>query len=135
MNLFKIKLSQLTFANVKGFIQGHWNKKVNEDGEYENYMYLSRLALANPNCLIDKMCPCGCEHPEKLYDPRGCDEKCYPNMMSRDDFKRYRASAQYEEDYENLVDFIIEKLATNEIHFKVEDIYNKGKKITKFTIL
>ena len=49
MNLFKIKLSQINFANIKGFIQGHWNKKVNEDEEYENYMNLCSLAFDTPN--------------------------------------------------------------------------------------
>lgn len=133
MNLSKIKLSQITFANIKGFFQGHFNKKV-RNGEYENYMYLTRLAYANVNCLKDGICPCGCEHPEKLYDPRPCDEGCYPQFISRAEYDIYRKSPMYDEKMEDLIEFIIEKLSTNEIHFKVEDVMLKGKKITKFTI-
>lgn len=133
MNLSKIKLSQITFANIKGFFQGHFNKKV-RNGEYENYMYLTRLAYANVNCLKDGICPCGCEHPEKLYDPRECEEGCYKEFMSRDAFKSYRASPLYDIQYEDMVDIIIDKLSQNEIAFNVMDIYKNGKKITKFTI-
>lgn len=133
MNLSKIKLSQITFDNIKGFFQGHFNKKV-RNGEYENYMYLTRLAYANVNCLKDGICPCGCEHPEKLYDPRPCDEGCYPQFISRAEYDIYRKSPMYDEKMEDLIEFIIEKLSTNEIHFKVEDVVLKGKKITKFTI-
>lgn len=101
------KPAKITFKNIKKFIQGHIrsmllklsnNKfvskfsedlKILEPHQVEQYKW--RLTIMNPQCLNTGHCViCGCETPYLQMADESCDGKCYPEMMSKEEWQNYK---------------------------------------------
>lgn len=89
-----MKLSQITPSNIKGFIQGNFRKFMEDyPGVIEDYIYEQvqwRLGIMDENCLINKQCPCTCSVPNKQYEDRQCEKGCYPDMMNKEDWEKFK---------------------------------------------
>lgn len=44
----------------------------------------------NPNCVKNGMCPCECEFPDKQLEDRSCDLECYPPLMDKETWKKFK---------------------------------------------
>jgi hypothetical protein len=92
--LSKIKLSQLTPENIKGFLQGNVRKFLESyPGVIDDYIYEQiqwRLGIMDINCLQNKQCPCNCEVPAKQYENRPCENNCYPPMMNKEEWEQFK---------------------------------------------
>ena len=130
-----IKLSKITPSNVKGFITGWYNFLFRSEQEFLQHQFIFRLDMAQTSCLQNKMCPCFCELPEKLYDPRACDENCYPEFPSKESWEKIKDDPNYIANFEDTCDRVIHKLATNGIPFRVEDYKYKDKNRVRITLL
>lgn len=95
MKLKNLSLKDLTKANLKGFIQG-WSRFLIHsylpDGlpKYQEEIILYRLSIMSPDCLKAGQCPCTCTYPEKQFEDRQCENKCYPAMMSKAEWLDYK---------------------------------------------
>lgn len=96
--------AKINLKNIKRFLQG-WYRYIlyklqkHEDPESLNLLPLHkqeqfryRLQIMDKQCLADGKCKiCGCETPQLQMIDDACEGKCYPNMMSKeewDEFKR-----------------------------------------------
>lgn len=93
-----MKLSQITPSNIKGFIQGHTRKILEDfpgvigDHVYEQVQW--RLGIMNEDCIKNKMCPCTCQVPAKQYENRPCENNCYPPMMNKEEWEEFKTLAK-----------------------------------------
>lgn len=89
-----IKLSQITLSNIKGFLQGHFRQFVEDyPGVVGDYMYEQvqyRLGIMDEQCLLNKKCPCNCSVPSKQFEDRRCENECYGDMLSEEDWKQFK---------------------------------------------
>lgn len=87
--------AKINFLNVKGFIQGNFRKLLEdfpgivEDHIYEQVQY--RLGIMDENCIKNKMCPCECAVPNKQYEDRSCENHCYPPMMDKENWEKFKS--------------------------------------------
>ena len=107
-----IKLSQITVENIRGYLQGNLRKFLstlpNGVPDYIMEQIQYRLSEMDINCLERGYCPCNCSVPEKQYEDRSCERGCYPDMMSKEDWERYKISHKIE------LSKILEKLKERE---------------------
>lgn len=109
-----VKLSKITFKNIKGFIQGWYRYiryKVVYKSQYSNALgfskdletadyiteqalwRLNQVVLKSPQCLGKNGCvKCGCTFPEKAFEDRGCEGNCYPDMKNLKEWSQYKNS-------------------------------------------
>mgnify|MGYP001208099034 CR=1 FL=1 len=85
-----IKKEQITFKNVKAFIQGYYRHFVHiylQDKLIRNHIvdqYKVRMNSADKKCIVDGECKiCGCKTPALFWADKSCDKPCYPPMMSK----------------------------------------------------
>ena len=85
-----ITKEQITFKNVKAFIQGYYRYymytwfKTKLLREHIVNQYETRLNSVDKKCLNDGQCKlCGCAVPQLLWADKACDKPCYPPMMSK----------------------------------------------------
>lgn len=89
------KKEQLTFNNMKGFIQGNVRKFL-EDIDYNNLDYYIReqiiyRSLTCRTCTIEGKCViCGCQTPEKFYEDRACEGEKYPYMLEEKEWLKFK---------------------------------------------
>lgn len=89
-----MKLSQINPKNIKGFLQGNFRKFMEDypgiigDHIYEQVQY--RLGIMDENCLKNKQCPCTCSVPNKQYEDRQCENKCYGDMLSKENWEQFK---------------------------------------------
>lgn len=123
------KKEQITFENMKGFIQGNIRKFM-EDVDYNNLPWYIReqiiyRSLTCRTCTIEGKCViCGCQTPEKFYEDRACEGQKYPYMIDNEEewlmFKEKN----------NIMKETLEKtiLVTDKESFNFNDI-NEGEKV------
>lgn len=85
-----ITKEQITFKNVKAFIQGYYRYymyiwfKTKLLREHIVSQYRTRLNSVDKKCLADGQCKlCGCAVPQLLWADKACDKPCYPPMMDK----------------------------------------------------
>lgn len=99
--------AKITLKNIKKFFQGwtRWivlklskNKFVKKVSDsigllpgYKQEQFLFRLQTMNQECLKSGNCVvCGCETPQLQLADDACDGKCYPVMMNKEDWEKYK---------------------------------------------
>ena len=95
----KISGKDITMKNVWAYIQGTGRKKLMEDYPdiYQSPRHIQeqivwREVIANKQCFTSGQCisKCKCKMPDKLYSDKACDDGCYPEMMDRDQWFRFK---------------------------------------------
>lgn len=85
---------KINLPNIKGFIQGNLRKFLEDyPGFIDDYIYEQiqyRLGIMNEICLINKMCPCECSVPQKQYEDRSCENKCYPEIKNKEEWENFK---------------------------------------------
>lgn len=91
-----ITKEQITFKNVKAFIQGYYRYymytwfKTKLLREHIVSQYKTRLNSVDKKCLNDGQCKlCGCAVPQLLWADKACDKPCYPPMMNKTDWNKF----------------------------------------------
>lgn len=93
----KIGNYNITLKNIGAFIQGNTRAFLHNYGN--NFFSLDshiqeqvayRTALANKECLNKGVCKCNCKIPELFYADKQCEDKCYPLMMSKEDWEAFK---------------------------------------------
>ena len=92
-----ITKEQITFKNVKAFIQGYYRYymytwfKTKLLREHIVNQYETRLNSVDKKCLNDGQCKlCGCAVPQLLWADKACDKPCYPHMMNKSTWEYYK---------------------------------------------
>lgn len=88
-----MKLKQLTKSNIKGFLQGYWRALklfLGLDIEYRKEVFFYRIGMMDLDCVKNKECPCSCVIVYKQLEDRACENKCYEDMMSKEEWAEYR---------------------------------------------
>lgn len=88
----------ITAKNIFSFIQGNARKLIDRFGgdfikleDHIKEQIVFRDLNANPECKDKQECiHCGCPIPDLFYADKGCDLGCYPNMMSKEDWDKFK---------------------------------------------
>lgn len=93
-SLFK-KLKKITPENIKGFVEGYSKYYFNDlmtPLEKEQVEWRFKIVeKLSPECLENKVCKkCGCDIPAKLFESRGCEGNCYPQLMNEKEWKTFK---------------------------------------------
>jgi hypothetical protein len=119
--------SEINLTNIKAYLQGNLRKLAEEYGpdfikmkQHIREQVMFRKDIANPDCISNKECTeCGCGIPELFYADKQCGGKCYPYMMSKEDWEEYK---------KKLSNYTIEnKIEKVEFPFNWENINFKAK--------
>ncbi len=52
---------------------------------------LDQIKEKSPECIQHLHCiMCGCDIKEKSFESKGCDEGCYPEMMGKEEWEKYK---------------------------------------------
>ena len=58
---------------------------------------LSEIKRKSPNCINQMHCVmCGCEINEKSFESSGCEEGCYPEMMDKKTWEKFKKDNKIE---------------------------------------
>jgi hypothetical protein len=88
--------ARITLRNVWAVIQAFFRKKRRGLGGFDlpDHLYEQifwRRTVADPICWNQGVCKeCGCEMIGKTMEDRGCDGKCYPDMMNKSEWKEFK---------------------------------------------
>ena len=98
--------AKITLRNIKRYIQG-WMRFIlfryfNADGKdlkllrhHEVEQFKWRLQVMNPECLKNEKCViCGCQTPQLQMCGEACEGGCYPDMMNKPNWEKYKAENQ-----------------------------------------
>jgi len=103
------KIRNLSWSNVKAYIQGHLREKLYYSQKwnwlmplhiYEQISY--RLFVMNPECYSNGECVhCGCTTPALQMADKTCEGLCYPIMLDATDWHIYKREYNIEFRYWN----------------------------------
>jgi hypothetical protein len=94
-----INPAKITLRNVYAVIQAWFRKKRRSLGGFDlpDYMYEQiiwrrvQVIIKSPKCWESGSCiQCGCEILGKTMEDRGCEGKCYPEMMNAENWEIYK---------------------------------------------
>lgn len=91
--------AKINLKNIGRFIQGYTRNFSESLGlldkhKQEQVIWRAEQAkecTANGSCVY-----CGCTTPAKYYSDEGCEDpvkKCYPDMMSKEDWDKYKVTS------------------------------------------
>lgn len=91
----KITIKDITFKNIKSFIEGYWYdfviKMYNKRFKWIEDIALYRQALVkdnSPQCLTNGACvKCGCTTPQLFLAAKGCKGGCYDPRPSKTEWQ------------------------------------------------
>lgn len=93
----KIGKYDLTLSNINAFIQGKTRMLVEKYGNeffpletHIKEQIVWRESVANKECLSNKECKCGCPLPDMFFADKTCEDKCYPVMMSLEEWEAFK---------------------------------------------
>lgn len=89
--------TKITIPNIKGYLQAHYReilkdfdflpKHIQEQAEWR----LRQVAKKSPECLEKDSCKeCGCQVSSKVFEDRACEGKCYPKMLSDEEWNKFK---------------------------------------------
>lgn len=101
--------AKINLSNIKGFLQAHYRQILDEMGFLDKHIYeqwIYRIGIMNEECLINGMCPCECEVPAKQLEDRSCDNHCYRDMLSKEEWEEYKNEVEIEQDFKKAIERI-----------------------------
>lgn len=142
----KIGKYDITLQNISAFIQGNVRAILHNYGDsfytlspeiQEQVIY--RTSLANKECLENGKCKCNCSIPELFYADKQCEDKCYPYMMNKSDWEKFKLDNNIElsikteklkitsmfqavfKTNENEVNLLLNKNSVNDLKLSIEN--------------
>ena len=91
--------AKITLRNIYAVLQAFFRKKRRQMGGFDipSYMYEQiiwrriQVIILSEECWTSGHCTeCGCEITGKTMEDRACDGGCYPVMMSKDVWDKYK---------------------------------------------
>ncbi len=93
----KIWKYEVTLSNIGAFVQGKTRKLIDRYGgkffSLESHIkeqVVWRETVANKECVNNKECKCGCTIPDLLYSNKSCPDNCYPEMMDKEAWEKFK---------------------------------------------
>jgi len=94
----KIGRFNITLKNIKAYIQGKSRLFIKKYGadfikleEHIQEQIIWREERALPECIEKGQCiSCGCDMPDMLYSDKSCERKCYPEMMDKETWEKFK---------------------------------------------
>ncbi len=93
----KVGKYDVTISNIAAYLQGNFRKLVDkysagflELEEHIKEQIIWRETVASPYCMSNKECKCGCPIPDLFYADKACPDKCYPEMMNKEEWEGYK---------------------------------------------
>jgi hypothetical protein len=84
---------EISVRSVKNWVGSLVNEANPEPHIQEQYeMRLRLVSEKSPDCLLNGKCKCGCDMPEKLYEPEPCEYGCYERMLNQSDWNDKKKS-------------------------------------------
>ena len=90
--------AKITPENIKGFLQGWFRYSLLDvlpNHIREQIVY--RVGLMSEECLINGECPCECSIPAKQMENRSCENNCYGEMLTSEEWESLRGLSMVEE--------------------------------------
>lgn len=84
------RVKEINFANVRNFILAYYNKwRTRIFGlnwrERQFEWRKEQVRKKSPGCVLNDACvDCGCETPDKFWEPDPCEKGCYPGWMGKE---------------------------------------------------
>lgn len=106
--------AKITIPNIKGFLQGNARMFMSEYFSFKLPVHIEeqifyRFTIMNEDCLKNKACiHCGCAMPNKVFEDRACEEKCYPEMLDEKEWDLFKQDQRA--DIENIYEHAFFKL-------------------------
>jgi hypothetical protein len=92
-----MKLKQITFNNIRGFLQGHYRTLLKDFypealPEHIEEQFIYRCEAAKECLELGECKHCGCSTPEKFLSDDACenDPPCYGKMLSKKDWELFK---------------------------------------------
>lgn len=88
-----MEIREITLKNIKAFIQGYFRKFLLDKLTYiyEQVEYRKeQVAIKSPDCLNGQCVKCGCKTPELFYADKPCENKCYDELKSKEDWIKFK---------------------------------------------
>lgn len=101
-------MSDINLLNIKSYLVGNLRYKV-----YDNsFSFLIRrhileqiefrIANMNPECYNSGSCiKCGCKTTALQMANKACDEPCYPTMMDKENWERFKKGGMFYDHFTN----------------------------------
>lgn len=94
---------ELTWAKVWNFIGAYRNKFESSstdsfsDWKMEQFDWRHKLvAQKSPACITGGACvECGCDTPDKFFEPNACEGVCYPEWMTKEDWETFKNTDEW----------------------------------------
>lgn len=107
--------AKINLPNIKGFIQGNFRKLVNDFGDLlephikkEAEWRLNQVKEKSPECFNqDKCVHCGCQVSAKVFEDRGCEQGCYPEMMDKEEWEKFIFNWNLEQVYKEMDELML----------------------------
>lgn len=101
--------AKINLKNIKGYLQAHYRQVLDDMGFLEKHVYeqwVYRIGVMDESCLINGMCPCECEVPAKQLEDRSCENHCYKNMLSKEEWEEYKREIDTKQDFKRAIERI-----------------------------
>ena len=98
-----IMKAKINLKNIKSYIVGNYRYKL----YYSSYFYIlikkyireqieMRIECMDEECFLNGSCKlCGCETTALQMANKACDKPCYPAMMDKKSWERFKTGALY----------------------------------------
>ena len=149
----KIGKYDITLGNIKAYVQGNLRYYAEKYGpafakldEHLREQIAFRELVANPECKEKEECKCHCPIPELFYADKTCEDSCYPVMMTRDEWTKFKnsgvdiKSVAYPFDWTSVVVNLVNKvkreaIAVEDATFDCGDVKKGEKCYHTFTLI
>lgn len=88
--------AKITLKNIKGYLQAHYRQLLDEMDYLPEHIKqqaewrLNQVKKYSSSCYnSDKCVHCGCQVSSKIFEDRACEGKCYPKMMSKEQWENF----------------------------------------------
>lgn len=79
----------VSIPNIWAVLQSLFRRNIHTPKHIEEQVEWRRK-VSNPKCIENDECICSCTWSELIYADKACDGKCYPPMMPRVYWKKYK---------------------------------------------
>lgn len=95
---------QITWSNIKSYIEANKNMLLNKIGnlpKYQREQITYRMFKCRHDCAKQKQCiNCGCKFPDKLYAFKSCNPERFPDIMTAGEWERFKIKNNIHDEFE-----------------------------------